>query len=154
MKLLLPGLLVGLLLTGCRQKAAWEKRFEEELAIQTTEEARTWVEFRYRRAQAEHARQGTFDSSDGVDKFEAWILADEYRQCVYGICGRTMVPESQQGRWVVLVAVGDPPPKMQSPIYIDMNTGRVEHSGYKAIEHTAQWLKQPEKPAPLPVPST
>ena len=127
-----------------------ERRFDEEFAVQKTEEGKKFVTFYYRRAVAYEKKQGVFSPADGVDEFEAWVLADEYRQCVYGICGATRIPELVDGNWKVLVAVGDPPPRVQPPLYIDTKTGRLQQEGYEAIEDPTEWFKSPRPPNKSP----
>lgn len=140
-------------LTGCREKAEWERRFDEELAVQKTEEGRKFVTFRYQRAVAYENKLEVFSPADGVDEFEAWVLADEYRQCVYGICGATRIPQLVEGKWKVLVAVGDPPPRVQPPLFIDAKTGRLQQIGYEPIDHPVEWLKHPQAPNQMPEPT-
>lgn len=137
-------------LVGCREKTALERRFDEELAVQTTDEGRKFVTFYHRRAVAFSEHRETFDPSDGVDEFEAWVLADEYRQCVYGGCGATRVPEYADGRWKVVVAIGDPPPRVQPPIFIDAKSGRLQQIGYEPIDRPVEWRKEPRAPNQQP----
>lgn len=153
MKKLLTLLAVVTALTGCREKTEWERRLERNLAIQETEEGKKFVTFRYRRALAYENKQEAFSPLDGIDEFEAWVLADEYRDCVYGICGSTRIPEFIDGKWKVLIAVGDPPPRVQPPLFIDAKTGRLQQAGYEPIEHPAEWLKNPRPPNQLPQPT-
>ena len=146
MKKLLTVFAAAAALTGCREKSELERRFDADFALQTTEEAKKFVTFRYRRAVAYEKKEEAFSPADGVDEFEAWVLADKYRECVYGICGATRIPELVDGKWKVLVAVGNPPPQVQLPLFMEPNTGRFHQVGYETIENPVEWLKNPRPP--------
>ena len=146
MKTLFPVVLLVAALASCHEKTELDRRFDEELAVQTTDEGRKCVTFSHRRAVAFNEHRESFDPSDGIDEFEAWVLADEYRLRVYGVCGATRVPEFTDGRWRVVVVVGDPPPRAQPPIYIDAKSGRLQQIGCEPIDRPAEWLKNPRPP--------
>jgi hypothetical protein len=58
---------------------------------------------------------------DGVDQFEAWMLAHEYFGQNFGICGGLALPVREDDRWRVPVAIGSS--ARPGTIWIDAGSG-------------------------------
>lgn len=69
--------------------------------------------------------------TDGVDRFEAWILATAYFSRTFGSCGFVLLPQSEGGRWKVRAAVG----RNGNPadVFVDLETGVITCEGQETV---------------------
>jgi hypothetical protein len=82
---------------------------------------------------------------DGVDQFEAFVIARSYLARTFGACADVYLPRRIAGEWVSEIAVGRHGPQMP-PIRVDGSTGRITCEGYESINDVMLFLKSHERP--------
>jgi len=119
-------------------------------AAAKTPDQKTLVEF-WSRTFPEKKREKEmkrFRTLDGVDQFEAWLLASEYFPLNFGVCGDVGLPQKEGGKWMIPTFVGrlsDPAP----PIYVDATSGVLTCLGHPTVSDPESYIQNP-KPANKP----
>ncbi len=119
------------------------RNFRQAIATAQSPDRRTVLIYEWRLF--EHsARFGTtkglVTSQNGIDEFEALVLAKVYLSRHIGLCTHISLPTLQEDVWSVPIAVGlEATP--EKPIRIHRLTGVVSCEGYSAVESASTLLR-------------
>ena len=83
--------------------------------------------------------------ADGVDDFEALLLAKAYFSWEFGACGFVNLPEKDDGIWRVSIAAGRET-KPQPPILIDAVSGTIRCVDHPTIADPLAFVRGPKPP--------
>lgn len=86
-----------------------------------------------------------YRGSDGVDQFEAWLVATSYFTEIFGICGVVGLPRKEGAGWRVSASVGSPPPKPVT-VFVDSTRGRVTCEGHATIVYADGFFSSQKEP--------
>ncbi len=130
------------------------RQFERDRAhlrsTATTDDEKTLVSYWFDRDfEKERAR---FRASDGVDRYEAWMLATTYYGVVFGSCGGVGLPQRSGAHWSVPIGIGST--ARPGLISVDVSTGRITSEGRPVITDPIAFLRHPEVPNQAPEPTT
>jgi len=127
---------------GCQHQTEAEREYDKRIAAATDPEQKTLLIFTKRVAVACEDRKISelFRVSDGVDAFEAWLLAYAYLPTEVTMCGDVGVPRREGTTWIVPTYVGREA-RLGKPITIDAVTGRITCEGYAAVEDPSAYAK-------------
>jgi len=89
--------------------------------------------------------------NDGIDEFEALLIARAYFGWQFGSCGMVELPERNAERWIAAITAGREA-KPEPPIVIDARTGTIRCDGHPTILDSVSFLKQWPNKAPEPTP--
>ncbi len=84
----------------------------------------------------------SFSVSDGIDEFEAWLLATLYREREFGVCGRCHVPTQNDHSWEVVFGFGAPPVSRGPMIVIDASSGILHCEGHPALSDPMALIRE------------
>lgn len=122
-----------------------EKQYAEDLASMRahakTDDDRALIEFGAR-THGSAAYQEAISSirvSDGIDQFEAWLLAGMYFGENFGVCGVVRLPKLEGSRWRVPFGAGFPP--RRGLLFIDCKSGRITCEGHPSVDDPVAYLK-------------
>ena len=155
MKKALPILLAALALVGCSDDKQYH-RSRHAAAAKADQRRYVDLESRFMRAAEQGKLSASFKAEDGVDEFEAWLVARTYVLKDIGACIDVGLPARCGGDWMIPVFVGREGNE-DHPIVIDASTGRTSREGDLSLDYPkdfilnfeAQFLKTPNK-APEP----
>lgn len=144
-------ILLGLILLagGCKKADPAQANDHAQVAVH---DQKLVEGFRGLRATLPAKGRAILNLADGVDQFEAWVLADEFRGTVFGGCGNTQAPRLREAKWIVPIAVGFPP-EQRHPVVIDAKTGRIDCDGFEPIIEVEKWYVSHRAPAQAPIPT-
>lgn len=141
--MVIPVILVSCAVAFCGTDAATDGLQNEADANVRTDSERTLV--LYEQRLAEYARKRAdvselFQPADGIDQFEALLLAKAYFLKNFGLCGVVGLPEKVAGEWIVAMSVGLPC-KPTSNAIIDAGTGRLRCEGHPDVTDPLAYIK-------------
>lgn len=141
------GFLAASAIIGVQRYVFWRNRvltkdeisnreFEEYLAWRAhavTSEDKLLVGFeeRVKTAALREKEVRRFTAADGVDRFEAWLVACAYFSKTFGSCGVVLAPEPAGERWRVRAGVG----RNGNPVdvFVDARTGVITSDGQETV---------------------
>ena len=85
------------------------------------------------------------DATDGIDDFEALVLAKEYFYWQFGVCGFVDLPEREGHMWKVSISAGREA-ELQSPIIVDAASGIIRCAGHPTITDPLAFIRGPKMP--------
>ncbi len=111
-----------------------------------TEEKRRYAGLEYRMLKEMHDGRkivDIFQSKDGIDQFEALLLAKVYFMGDFGFCGSVGLPTRKGNEWIIPISVGRESGSA-SPIIIDALTGSLRCEGHPSISDASIFLRDYE----------
>ena len=136
-------------------KAELRREMKEAIASATNPKERKLYEYESR--MFEHAEKtgeivSLLQLSDGVDDFEALLIAKVYFSWQFGLCGFVALPEREGDDWVVRISAGREP-KSEPSIMIDSRSGAIRCAGHPSISDVVGFVRDPEHPNQAPEPT-
>src|ERR1044071_9178293 len=95
---------------SCAKEAAFHRQYRDLISRASSDAERRTRQFEYRLlCLAENgALAKDFTTQDGVDEFEAWMLASIYLHENFGACCDLALPERREATWIVRTAIDLP----------------------------------------------
>jgi hypothetical protein len=125
-----------------------DKLFDDAVANAKTEKDKTLAIFEqriHRNARKKTDISEVFRPKDGVDQFEAYVLALAYFSRNFGACGAVYLPEKKGDHWVVEAVVGSAAAPVP-PAIIDTKNGKLTCEGHLSVSDPLSYLKEFLKP--------
>ena len=138
-----------------KQEEEMERLFKEAMASDRPEKERRYAGYEYRmfkEMKAGKSIESLFHPSDGIDEFEALLLAKDYFSWQFGVCGWVDMPQRESGTWVVRISSGRES-RPESPIVIDAKTGSLRCDGHPSVSDAAAFIRGPKPPNQEPEPT-
>jgi hypothetical protein len=138
-----------------KQDEEMERLFKEAMANDRPEKERRYAGYEYRMfkdLRAGKTVDSMFQPADGLDEFEALLLAKEYFSWQFGVCGWVDMPERQGSDWVVRISSGREA-RPESPIVIDAKTGALRCEGHPSVTDARAFIHGHKPPNQLPEPT-
>jgi hypothetical protein len=82
-----------------------------------------------------------FSTEDGVDNYEAWLLAKAYSEETFGSCGRVGLPERKGAVWVA-PHFGGRASSSEVDVVIDAKSGRLTCAGNPSVDAPDDFLRK------------
>lgn len=148
MKKLIPVLLVICSTALGVPGSDMDRLFEEAVENAKTPKEKTLALFEqriYKLAKKKTPIEEIFIPKDGIDQFEAFVLAHAYFAQTFGACGAVDLPEKKEDFWYVDMVVGSAAQQLP-PAVIDSRTGRLTCEGHPSVIDAIAYLKMLERP--------
>jgi len=78
--------------------------------------------------------------SDGIDQFEAWVMARLYLSETQGVCSDIALPVKEGQAWMIPTWVGRRG-RESTPIYVDSISGHARCEGYPPIDDPTAYMQ-------------
>ncbi len=138
-----------------RQEEEMERLFKEAMSSDRPEKERRYVSYEYRifkEMKAGRPIESLFHPEDGIDEFEALLLAKDYFSWQFGACGGIEMPQKESGMWVVRISSGREG-RPEPPVFIDAKTGSLRCEGHPSISDAVTFIRGPKPPNQMPEPT-
>jgi hypothetical protein len=142
-KMLVCLLVLSFTLGGCARKAPFHAEYAELIREAKTprEKLLHTLDYRLLCYTERNELEQHLVLSDGIDQFEAWMLAKVFISENIGACNDLEPPEMTAGQWRIRYRLGREP-KDGPPIHVDTKSGRITCAGYPTIENPTGFLVQ------------
>jgi hypothetical protein len=129
-----------------------DRLYDEAVANAKTPKEKTLALFEQRIHKLAKKKTGIeeiFIPKDGVDQFEAFVLAHAFFAQNFGGCGAVDLPEKKGDFWFVDMVVGSAAQQLP-PAVIDSRTGKLTCEGHPSVTDALAYLKDFMRPNQQP----